>query len=250
MIPKVDLLGVRISNVNMEESVDLSLSLLDEESKHLIFTPNANLMVKAVEDDSFTQVLGRASLLLPDGMSLVLISKILGTPIKGKVSGSTYFIDSLRAFSKKEVPVFLVGSSNKVLELVKRKIESEISSANIVGYYSPPISFEKDESLLADALKKMKEYEYEVLYLALSDGRGERFLARYIEELPAKIGIQVGAALDFYSGEKKSIPDFFKRLGIGWLWRLIHEPQKMYKRYFLHDIRIFKYAMKTKLLKK
>lgn len=244
------ILGINISNVNWETAIEKSLALLRKEGKHLVFTPNSNLSVMAIEDESFMEVLNKASLSIPDGMPLVIISKWLGKPLEMKVSGSTYFVESLRAFAKNGNSVFFFGGKKSVLQKVTSKISAEVNGCNIKGWYSPPMHFEKDPEALKLSLKVLEDNPVDILYVAASGGRGEKFLSEYIDEIPCKVAIQVGAAFDFYSGEAKPMPDFMKKIGLGWLFRLIMNPNRMFRRYFLHDIKIFKYAIQYKLKSK
>ena len=246
----VDILGVNISNVNRKTSIEESLELLSSEGKHLVFTPNANLTVKAIEDKQFEKVLNKSSLSIPDGMPLVIISKWLGTPIQEKVSGSTYFVDSLRAYASNGNSIFFFGGRQSVLDKVKNRIKNEVPNANIIGVYSPAMNFEKQPDTLKESLEILKQNPADILYVAASGGRGEKFLADHISEIPCKVAIQVGAAFDFYSGEVTPMPEFMKRIGLGWLFRLIMSPKRMFQRYFLHDIKIFKYAIQQKIRSK
>lgn len=246
----INILGVNISNVNTDSAVSKSLELLDKEGKHLVFTPNSNLAVKAIEDKNFAEVLNSSSLSVPDGMPLVLISRFFGTPLQQKVSGSSYFINSLRAFAEKGHSIYFFGGKEQVLKKVVNRIKSEVPDVKIQGFYSPPMYFERSDVTLAESLSVLRQNPADVLYVAASGGRGEEFLAKHIEMIPFKVAIQVGAAFDFYSGEAKPMPDFMKKAGLGWLFRMMISPKRMFQRYFLHDIRIFKYAFKHKINQK
>lgn len=242
----INVLGINLSGVTEQSAVEKSLQLVNEDGKHLIFTPNSNLAVKAIENPEFANVLNSSSLSIPDGMPLVVISRWFGTPLKEKVSGSTYFVNSLRAFAKEGKSIFFFGGKESVLKKISERIKTEIPEANIQGWYSPPMFFEKNDKTLHEAISILEENPVDVLYVAASNGRGESFLAEHIDNIPCKIGIQVGAAFDFYSGEVKPMPEIMKKMGIGWLFRLFQSPKRMFKRYFLHDIKIFKYALKHK----
>lgn len=234
----------------MEEACEqVALFASDRSYNKLVFTPNANITLRGIQEPEFSKVLTDADFLIPDGVTVVIASKIFGTPLKGKVSGSTFFGKCCERLSKDKRRVYLLGAMDDIAERTGLLFEKKYPGYVHAGSYSPPFGFEKDSEETARIIKSINDSQSDVLFIGLGNCKGERWVHQYRNKINVAVSLQVGAAFDFAIGLKKIPPEFFKKNGLGWLWRLITEPKRMFKRYFLNDIKIF-YYIYLKMLNK
>ncbi|MDA3812866.1 MAG: WecB/TagA/CpsF family glycosyltransferase [Candidatus Cloacimonetes bacterium] len=244
----VNLFGFDIANVTMHEACELTIEYATNTDKYYaIFTPNANMIVKAMKDETLFKALVKADLLLPDGISLLIASKRIGNSLKEKVSGSSYFEKSCSVLAETGARIFLLGASEGIGETAAKELKKKNSSIKIVGTYSPPYRFEENKIENDKVLEILNKQEIDVLYVAMSGGRGEKWIMKNKEKYKIPCSIQIGAAFDFVAGKRKIPPEFIKKIGFAWLWRLLTDTKYVWRRFFKEDIKILKYIL---LLKK
>lgn len=247
----VSLFGLNIANVTMQQACDIVVEYAKDRSKNrCVFTPNSQLVLKAINDSSFHSVLFSGDLLIPDGMPLVWASKVFKTPLKEKVSGSTFFQECCRNLSETDGKVVLLGGRDGIGEKVSKNMRSKFPKLNIISCISPPFEFENNETENSKVIKLLKQTEADVLFVAMSIGRGERWIVNNKDKYNIPVSIQVGAAFDFAAGIKKIPPEFIKKIGFAWLWRLAHEPKRLWRRYLLEDSQIFYHIAREKIKNK
>lgn len=242
----LNIFDLPIANVDMQEACNITTEFAFGEKFKAIFTPNANMIAKALKDNKLFNALVKADLLLPDGISLVFASKRIGTPLKCKVSGSSYFEKSCAVLAEREVKIFLLGAAEGIGEKVANKLKKKYPNIKIVGTYSPPYFFEKNENENTKVLEILKKQKINVLYVAMSGGRGEKWIIDNKDKYRISCSIQVGAAFDFVAGVKKIPPELVKKIGFAWLWRLLTDTKYVWRRFFNEDIKILKYILLMK----
>jgi len=237
----VDILGIDIDNVSLLESLQIIEKFLqDKESCKAVFTPNSHIVMLARKDIRLYHALKSANLLIPDGMPLIWGSKFLNTPLKEKISGSSYLYNLCEYFStRRQVKLFLLGGFDDVANKTKEILISKYKNISVLGTYSPPIGFFTDYEENEKIIKILQNSGAEILIVGLSEGVGEKWIIKYKDKYKIPISIQLGAAFDFITGIKKMPPQFLKNIGLGWLWRLLHEPKRLFKRYIFCDSPIF-----------
>lgn len=235
-----ELFGLKIANLTMGEALVASEELLLERQAKAIFTPNASMVNKAIEEPNFLKVLQSANSLLPDGMSLVIASRILKRPLKEKVSGSSFFVESINYFGNRGYKAFIIGAAEGVADKAKQNLVSLNPRVNIVGTYSPILGFEKSEEERLKMINIINSNKPDVLYFALPDGKGEQWIIENMYNYHPCLNIQIGAAVDFVAGIKSMPPRIFKKFGIAWFWRLMAEPFPRKKKIILDNIMIIK----------
>ena len=241
----VNIFGLDIANITMQEACELAIEYANMKGNYrAIFTPNANMVVQAIEDDSFHKILSRADLLIPDGISLVIASRFIGSPLKEKVSGSTFFIKSCESFVNNNKKVFFLGAAEGVALEAAKKLKLKFPKLNVIACYSPPFGFENNQVENKKIIEMLKNSSPDVLFVAMSNGRGEKWIIENKEKYNIPCSIQVGAAFDFCSGIKNIPPEFIKKIGFAWLWRLLSDTKYVWKRFFTEDIKIIKYIIK------
>lgn len=217
----VKILGVNISNINMEEAVDKLWDFCKEDKNHVVFTPNPEFVYRAYHDEEFCKKLNSADLTLPDGIGLIYASKIIGTPLKERVPGFEACSHIIEQSAEHDASIFILGGKPGVAELAKENIEKNFPGANVCGVCDG--YFKDDESVI----KKINECSPDFLLVCTGCPRQENWIYKYKDRLNVKVTIGAGGTVDVLSGTVKRAPKLFCKLGLEWFYRLITQPSRL-----------------------
>ena len=203
-----------------------------------VVTPNVDHVVLAEHDERLRDAYTDASLSLADGMPLIWMSHILGTPLPEKISGSDLVVPLLRRAATLEKSVYFLGSAEGVGEEAGRRLKQDIESLNIVGTDSPPFGFEQDETEEERTMQKVIDAKPDVVLFALGCPKQELLMHKWYKKLAPSILLGIGASLDFLAGNVKRSPRWMSKMGLEWMYRLSQDPQRLAKRYLGRDLAI------------
>lgn len=246
--------GIKIDNISMIEAIEKIELILKNRSKGYIVTPNAFHIVMLQKDSDFRQTYKNASLVLADGFSIVFASRILGSPIVERCAGADIFGKICEIAWKKNKRIFILGGVNgseKKAEKILKNMYPKIQ----VQTYSPPFGFVEDYSESERIIEMINRFKTDVLFVCVGPPKSEKWIYRNLENLNIILACPFGAALDFFTGAKKRAPKLLQKVGFEWLWRLILEPRRLWKRYLIGNTsfiilvlkEIFKYFLKKKI---
>ena len=238
---QVEILGVEIDNISQRQ-------FLAELSKGVIFTPNVDHLMKLQKDAEFRAAYRQADYKVCDSQILMYASKLLGKPLKAKISGS----DLLPLFcnyhqNNLDISIFLLGGADGVAKQAQQNINASIGRDIVIAAHSPSFGFEKDEAECQAIIDIVNDSGASVLAVGVGAPKQELWIAKYRAQMPGvKIFMAIGAALDFEAGNKPRAPQFWSNLGLEWLYRLMSEPRRLWKRYLLDDLPFFKLLLEQK----
>ena len=227
---QIALLGVRINNVSMPEAISMIDSLIDRGGFHQIATANVDFLNKAAEERELMEILHRCELVLADGMPLVWASRLMGTPLKERVTGADLVPLLMELSARKKRRIFLLGSTEERSQSALRRICREYPEAEICGRLSPPFT-SLDEMQHEEILKQIEESAPDILLVAFGNPKQEKWLARHRDRLKVPVCIGVGGAIDFLSEEQPRAPRWMQGLGMEWIFRFLSEPKRLGPRY-------------------
>lgn len=233
-------LNARIDNITMSEAVDQIDKMVQTGMNQYVVTPNVDHIVKLEKDALFREIYEQAALVLTDGQPLRWISRILGTPIVEKVSGSDLLPEVCKRGAEKGYSFFLLGASEGVAAHAAHNLRKKYPGLIIAGTYSPPWGFEKDEEELEHIARMIRRAAPHILAIGLGTPKQEKFFYQNKERFQVPVVLCIGGSIDFEAGNVKRAPAWVSRIGFEWLYRLIKEPGRMWKRYLIEDMAIFK----------
>ena len=217
---KRDILGIQFDDVTLEEAVETGSALLDESGFHYVVTPNPEFILAAETDLVFKNVLNQADLVLPDGIGVVYSSKILGTPLKGRVPGIDFAEQMLAVLNDRGGRLFLLGAKPGV---------AEQAGENILERYPGIVLCGTQDGYFADELavvRKVADAQPDLLFVCLGAPKQEKFMSRWGVHTGAKLAIGLGGALDVFAGNVERAPEQWQKMGMEWAYRLKKEPQR------------------------
>ncbi|OKH21121.1 WecB/TagA/CpsF family glycosyltransferase [Chroogloeocystis siderophila] len=238
---------VKILNISLD---NLSkVELLKQLKSGVVFTPNVDHMVKLQYDREFLQTYLQADYKVCDSQILVYASRFLGTPIKEKISGSDLF-PAFYNYHKNNpnIKIFLLGGKQGVAQRAAKRINNKVGRSIVIGAHSPSFGFEKDEQECAEIIEMINQSEASVLAVGVGAPKQEKWIIKYKDRLPnIEIFLAVGATIDFEAGNVKRSPKWMSNAGLEWLYRLLVEPKRLWRRYLLEDLPFFWLILKQKL---
>ncbi len=216
------LFGVKIDKVDFEEAYMRFDGYMRQDETKMIFTPNAEIIMKAQDDPEFKTVLNKGDLVIPDGIGIVIASKIHHLGLKERVTGIDMMERILEYCNRSKSSIFIFGGKPGVAETAVQNIEDKFSNIKIKGvldgYYD-----EKDELKILDRINEEKP---DVLFVALGAPKQEKWIEKHQKFLNVKVAMGVGGAVDVYAGVAKRAPLIMRKLGLEWLYRLVKEPSR------------------------
>ena len=228
----MEILGVRVDNVNFQQALEKAKKLIEGPGKHCVVTPNPEIIVAAQKDRQFKEILNKSSLSIPDGIGLVWGARILGEKLPERVTG-TDLLEGLAALAAEHgYSLFLLGGMEGVAEKAGAKFKIQNSKVKIGTTAEPslnqegrPVNSEETEKE-KEAIEKINQFRPDILAVAFGAPKQEKWIARNLPKLNVKLAIGVGGALDYISGEKTRAPGWVKGVGLEWLFRLVQEPTR------------------------
>lgn len=195
-----------------------------------VATMNLDHAVKLRRDPSFRKAYAAHTHVTADGRPIVWLSKLAGQPVD-LVTGSGLVEPLVAMCAELRAPIALLGSTPEVLAKAASELEMRHAGLKTVGLFSPPMGFDPESAAADEMIVELARSRASVCVLALGAPKQEKFAARALEALPAMGFVSVGAGIDFVAGAQRRAPRVFQMLALEWLWRLLGNPRRLFRRY-------------------
>jgi N-acetylglucosaminyldiphosphoundecaprenol N-acetyl-beta-D-mannosaminyltransferase len=202
-------------------------------------------VVEATKDPEFKDLVNSADLFVPDGISLVWVSRLRGRPLKRRVSGADLMWECLKLSEKNGYGNFFYGDTPETLEHLRVRLNRDLPNLKISGLHSPPFRQLTDEEK-AQEIEMINSSGADILWIGLGLPKQERWIAENQHILEVSVAVGVGAAFKFLAGTVRRAPAWIGNSGFEWLWRLFQEPKLVWRRVFLDGPR-FAYQIALEL---
>ena len=241
---KQALLNTYVNNVDMKETVGTVEAMIKDGEKHYAVAINVDVVMKIEEDAYLKEIIDNADMTLVDGKPLIWISKLYKRPVKAKISGSDLVPALCETAAEKGYSVFIIGGKDGIAARAKEKLEEKHPAIKIVGTYAPPLGFEKDERELDKINKMITEAHPDLLIACFGCPKQEKWVFENYRKYDAKVSVCAGATVDFLAGNVSRAPEWMSEHGFEWFYRFLMEPKRLFRRYFIDDMKILKLVMK------
>ena len=222
-----------LSSVNIIETL-VSLSSIPL-GKYLINTINAHSYNVAQKDPDFAEALKKGDYLIPDGASILRACHLLNAKSqpKERIAGWDLFEFEMNRLNEKGGKCFFMGSSEKVLSLIKQRAATDYPNI-VVETYSPPYKPEFSEEDNQNIINAINNANPDLLWIGMTAPKQEKWAYRHWNELNIKCHCgTIGAVFDFFAGTYQRAPEWWQKYSLEWLYRLIKEPKRMWRRYLI-----------------
>jgi len=244
--------NINIHSFSIEELEKSLLEILSvSEEPKIITTFNIDFLRIIKNNTDFLNICNNSLWNLADGVGITSLVRLKYKQQIKRITGNDIFSILLKIANNSNYRVAIVGGSKEVSAIVRQKIQNQFNglSANLICL-SPQYLFEEDKNVNQDMIDRITTFEPEIVFAAMGCPRQEMWLSKNMQKFGSKINIGIGAVLDYYSGIKKRSPDLFQRFGFEWLWRLLNEPRRLFRRYILLDLPFFIQSVANVLQKK
>jgi len=223
--------GTDVAAVDVFRASDLIGQFATSTGGTYVTVTGAHGIVESVRNEQIREAHQRASMVVPDGMPLVWLGRLLGFNAVGRVYGPDLMSCIFSRKELRQLRHFFYGSTPDIVSNLTTALTSRFGEFNYVGAYSPPIKppgFVEDESVLS----RIRELKPHIIWVGLSTPKQELWLHMHMQKIGSGVGIGVGAAFDLLSGATPQAPRWIQHSGFEWLFRLAMEPRRLFKRYF------------------
>ena len=224
---RITLFDLPVDDLTMSETLDAVDGFIAEGGVHQHVVVNVSKVVQADRDPTLRAVIAACDLVNADGQPIVWASRLLGTPLRERVTGVDLMQRLFGRAAERGYRLYLLGARHEVVATVADRLAREHPGVVIAGwrdgYWSP-----SDEAAVVDAIAAAKP---DILFVAISSPAKERFLARWKDTIGAPFVMGVGGSFDVYAGIVRRAPRWMRRLGLEGLFRVIQEPGRMWRRY-------------------
>ena len=226
---------LEVDEVTFDEALDAIGAMLTEGRGGSVFTPNVDHVVMADHDDRFRRAYETADLSLADGMPVLWAARMLGKPLPEKISGSDLVLPLMERAERHGWRVYLLGGAPGVGDLAAARLVERFPRLQIAGTDAPRIDMDAPASTRAPVVERIRAAKADLVLVALGAPKQELWIAEATPELRPAVLLGIGAAIDFIAGTAKRAPSWMSRSGLEWLYRLVQEPRRMWRRYLLRD---------------
>ncbi len=219
------ILGTNICSSTPREIINAVNKRIKNGNQTVIFTPNPQILLKAQKSNSYKNILNSSTLNLPDGIGIVIASKICGGKIKERIGGIDLAESIIRLSEKNGYKIFLLGAKPGVAQKAKQNLKKAHPTLNICGthhgYFKKSV-FENDS-----VIRKIKDSAPDIIFVCLGAPTQEKWIAKNRSLLPnVKLFIGLGGSLDVFAGNVQRAPKLMQLVGLEWLYRTIKEPKR------------------------
>ena len=223
------ILGVNIAVTNMQDTVNLIVSQIDELKGKFICLSNVHTTVMSDKDEEYRKIQNAAFLALPDGSPLALVQRLRGYKGAEQVAGPDLMPALWKATENTHISHYFYGSTQDTIDALEKGLKTKYPGLRIAGMEAPPfrpLTEEEDE----EAVKRINESGAAIVWVGLGAPKQERWMYEHRDRINALM-LGVGAGFDFHAGTVKRAPSWMRNHYLEWLYRLIQDPKRLWKRY-------------------
>jgi len=239
----VNVLGIDVFSVRMAQLLNICEEHIDSKKTLLLGVVNVAKLVNYRKNVELQRSLMEADIVLADGLPIIWLSRMLGDPLPERVTGIDIMYELLKEADKKHYRVYFLGAKPEVLQTMIKTIQKDYLGIPIAGYRDG--YFDKDEE--QDVAKNIKDSHADILFVGISSPKKENFLKNWLNFIDVPICHGVGGSFDILAGVTNRAPIWMQKCGLEWLYRLIQEPRRMWKRYLITNMIFIKLCFEAVL---
>jgi N-acetylglucosaminyldiphosphoundecaprenol N-acetyl-beta-D-mannosaminyltransferase len=245
---RIDICGIEIDRYNFDQVLEIIVNhAVAGKSPEYVVTPNAMHILSLQKDAPFREIYRKAFLVVPDGVSLLWSAQFLNTPLNGRVNGTDLFEQLCAVAAGTGLKVFLLGGREGAADAAREILETRHPDLKIVGTHCPPYGFESQSAELALINAKIQAVKPDLLFVGLGAPKQEKWIAAHYQELGVPISVGIGVSFELVANMVSRAPVWMQKTGLEWLFRLIVEPSRLWKRYVIGNPLFILLVLKQRL---
>jgi N-acetylglucosaminyldiphosphoundecaprenol N-acetyl-beta-D-mannosaminyltransferase len=227
--------SLRLDPLTMSEAINSirQAAQSDQPGQRIVVTANAQFAQIARANKRFYDILDRADMVVADGMSVVAASRLLGRPLPERIAGVDLVEELCREAACTGMTVYFLGGKPGAAEKAAANLRAEFPKLKIAGIDCPPMGFETQHDCSALVLSRIVAAAPDILFVGLGAPKQKFWMQEHRSSLPVKVMIGVGGTFELLAGDKSRAPLWIQRIGLEWLYRLLQEPRRLWRRYLI-----------------
>ena len=230
------IIDVRVDDVTTEETIRWIEYFLEKESNlpGIIMTLNPDRFLMARRDQTYKRIVNSAKLVTNDGIGISLAAKILGVPLRTRVTGADLVFRFAELSAKKSYGIYILGARPGIAMEAVQNLSALYPGSKFVGAHH---GYFQDGSVEEKViLEEIVQLRPHILILAVGAPREELWFDKHLKKLKIPLGIGVGAGIDFAAGRIKRAPRLVRMFGLEWIIRFVKEPRRLWRRYLIGNL--------------
>lgn len=219
---KVPILDIRFINIQYDEMLVILAERVQQGKKTFVVTANPEIVMITDEDKEYKEIVQSADYVVPDGIGIIVASKMLNTPIKERIAGFDLMMSLLQQANTNRWKVYLLGGKDEVNQKAVKAIEKTYPELEIVGSHHGYFDHEESEGIK----KEVQNLEPDLVFVALGAPRQEKWITDIQPFVTKGLFMGVGGSFDIIAGEAKRAPDIWIKFKLEWLYRLVKQPSR------------------------
>ena len=232
-IRRIRLFGIDIAALTAKLAVGVIETSIEKKEQTHIGVVNAAKIVKMNSDSLLRNDVFASDLIFADGMSVVWASRLLRRPLPERVTGIDLMMSILEAGDEKNFRIYCLGATEAVSKRVADRIAADYPGVLLVGRHHGYFDEDGEKKIAEDIASSRAD----VLFVAMTSPFKERFLAKWRDTLGVTVYHGVGGSFDVFSGLTRRAPEFWQRNGLEWLYRVLQEPRRLWRRYLVTNVK-------------
>jgi exopolysaccharide biosynthesis WecB/TagA/CpsF family protein len=233
---RVGLAGLDFDMVTEQQAVQHIITASLAGDGGWVVTPNVDICRHAGRDPDLRSLVQTASLTVADGMPLVWAARLGGQPLPERVAGGSLIFSLSEAAARHGRSIYLLGGGYEVPYRAAVRLRRRYPGLTVVGADAPPFGFDTDPAVVETVLTRLAAAAPHIVFVGLGFPRQERLMDRLARAFPGTWFVGCGAAIPYAAGTLRRAPRWMRRSGLSWLFRLMNEPQRLFRRYLIHDL--------------
>lgn len=222
-VPTVHIFGIPFSKMSMQDTVNYLIEQIENHNQQHVITANPIMVMTAMKNKKYKQMMHSADLIVPDGAGVVWAAGYANEPVAERVAGIELIHELFKYGEKQHWKVFLLGTSQEVIETAAEKLQLQYPQVRIVGYRNGFFGEEQDEEVIA----QINQTSPHLLFVARGADTQEPWIAKHRKALNVPFIMGVGGSFDVISGKLKRAPMWMQKLRLEWFFRLVQEPKRL-----------------------
>jgi N-acetylglucosaminyldiphosphoundecaprenol N-acetyl-beta-D-mannosaminyltransferase len=231
-VRKVIVANVPVDDINQQEALEAIDRMLSRGGQHHVAVVNAAKLVLANRDPELREILLAADIVTADGMSVLWASKLLGCPLRERVTGIDLFERLVARAAERGLSVYFLGAREESVQKMVTFLLRRYPKLSVSGYRNGYFDW-AESAAIAEAICQSGA---EILFVALGSPAQEKWIAANLARTGAKLAMGVGGSFDHMSGLARRAPKWMQRAGLEWFYRLLREPRRLWKRYLIGNL--------------
>ena len=241
LVPTCNIMGVHLAAINMPWLIEFTKKYIKDLSGEYICVSNVHTTVMSYDDKGYCAVQNGGIMAIPDGGPLSSVGRKRGFPDMERTTGPDYMKEILKISDKEGYRHYFYGSTEETLNKLRTILEERYPGVQVAGMYSPPfrpLTKEEDEAVI----RMINESNADFVWIGLGAPKQERWMAEHKGKINGLM-VGVGAAFDYEAGNIDRAPLWMQKANLEWLYRLLQEPKRLFKRYFYTNTKFVIQAM-------